>query len=335
MYVPHAENDVVNGLARTGRSPTRCRTTTLKPAAWSTADGSVAEPGEVHRPGPPARSTGSRPARRSSARGSDVHRCLRHVGGARHRRSRAPSQSGLDGPSAPKNETDWPGVSNEPLPSRSHAYVSGSPSGSAPARGQRHRRALVHGVRLHRAAPTGRRSGARTTGRVVVGGLVEELRVHVHRVEDERAVAEQRPAEHDVVEHLGVALELVAVALVQRQGVSIRSRSGPRPRGSAPVGENWKSFRSPRTTTFALGSAGEMSPTKSAHERRLLVPLRLGRARSAAGSGRSSGSSPPFELKWFDDHEQLVAVVRELGRQRLAAGVPRRRRPASIRPGLY
>jgi hypothetical protein len=46
----------------------------------------------------------------------------------------------------------------------------------------------------------------------------KELRVDVHRVEDERA-REQRPAEENVVEHLGVALELVAVALVRRQSV--------------------------------------------------------------------------------------------------------------------
>src|SRR5207237_4019521 len=42
---------------------------------------------------------------------------------------------GVAGPSSAENVTDCPGVSKVPLPSRSQAYVSGSPSGSVPDAG--------------------------------------------------------------------------------------------------------------------------------------------------------------------------------------------------------
>src|SRR6266700_1616239 len=54
--------------------------------------------------------------------------------------------------------------------------------------------------------------------RVVVAGLGGELRVHVDRVVGER-LREQRVAQQDVVERLRVALEVVGVALVLRQGL--------------------------------------------------------------------------------------------------------------------
>jgi len=56
--------------------------------------------------------------------------------------------------------------------------------------------------------------------RIVVGRLVDELTVHVHDVvaRHGRGVVQQVAADHDVVQHLAVALEDVAVALVRIAG---------------------------------------------------------------------------------------------------------------------
>ena len=100
--------------------------------------------------------------------------------------------------------------------------------------------------------------------RIVVGDLVDELRVHVQDVVARRGcgVGQQIAADHDVVERLAVAVEDVAVALRRRQCLDQRRQACVLQ--LLHRCENWKSFRSPITATFAVGSSARMSSTKSA-----------------------------------------------------------------------
>ena len=132
-------------------------------------------------------------------------------------------------------------------------------------------------------------------------------------------VGHQAAADHDVVERLAVAVEDVAVALRRRQ-VSISAVS-PASFSFCTGDENWKSFRSPITATFAVESSAKMSLDEVGEQRRLLVPLHLGgqHRRLRVAEERLVAT---LRVEVVHDHEQLVTVVGELGRERLAARIP-------------
>ncbi len=132
---------------------------------------------------------------------------------------------------------------------------------------------------------------------------------------------QQRRADQDVVERLRVALEHVRVALAAAAS-RIRLSSSPPSRMSS-VSENSKSLRSPSTTTLAFVSAARTSRGEVVHDRRLLVPLRLGDAdrRLEAAEQRVVAA---LGVEVVGDDEHRLALPRELAGERLAAVGERR-----------
>ena len=134
--------------------------------------------------------------------------------------------------------------------------------------------------------------------RIVVGRLIEELGVDVDDVVAVRGsrVVDEVVADHDVVQRLAVAVEDVAVTLGRRQGLDHRVR--PASFSFCTGGENWKSFRSPMTAMFAVGSAARRSPTKPATSVACWIRC-TSDLRTGGCYGPKSPWSPPFELKWL------------------------------------
>ena len=153
----------------------------------------------------------------------------------------------------------------------------------------------------------------------MVGDLVRELGVHVHRVEYERP-APQCIVEQDVVERLRVPFEHVAVALVERQRVhqvgqhaALQDRDRVRPLEVVQVAVD-DDFRA-RVCRLDLRDEVVL-------DLRLLVPLYLGDSRRRLEAAHQRVVAA-LRVEVVGDHEQVVAVEHELGGQRLAARIPR------------
>ena len=127
--------------------------------------------------------------------------------------------------------------------------------------------------------------------RIVVGGLVGELRVHVHRVVVDPEARQQVVADEDLVEDLRVALEDVGVALGLRKSCISDVRTPPS--RMSTVSENSKSLMSPRTITLAAGRPRGCRRRSRSRP----VPARAEPPRSnaaAAGSARRAGRRRPW-----------------------------------------
>src|SRR5207302_11465783 len=129
VYAPHAANDVTNGLVPKAPKPEPVSKAQPKPTAVSALEGSVAAP--VNVTFSPASVFVGLAVREVIVGATFVTWTIASATSERPPSSMTRTFTvGVAGPSGAENVTDCPGVSKVPLPSRSQAYVSGSPSGS-------------------------------------------------------------------------------------------------------------------------------------------------------------------------------------------------------------
>src|SRR6266545_2404204 len=179
-----------------------------------------------------------------------------------------------------------------------------------------YRPALRHPVGPPACTAGGLSEGEADDLRVVVAGLLGELGVDVHDIVGERP-GEQRVAEQDVVEGLRVALEVVGVALVLREGLDERVQHAG-PQGGDGVGE-LEVVEVAEHHHAGVGVSGVDRGHEVVHDPGLLDALRLGDAlRRLEAAEQWLVAALGVEV--VGDHEQVVAPESELPGQRLAAG---------------
>ena len=140
--------------------------------------------------------------------------------------------------------------------------------------------------------------------------------------------------DQDLVEHLRVAVEHVRVLLVRRQRLHQVGRA-PAPSRISSVSENWKSLMSPEHRDRGAAGRPRGCPRRT---RRRTVRLLCGAGPSRSSHRRLEAAEQrvvaALGVEVVRDREHRPALPEELGRQRLAAAVERRRWSGSMRPGL-